>query len=273
MELEIMKRDTEAEVLALIETSTSHRGASRYEKKQEYGRTYVRASFSRNLEKNPYHEGTKVHTLLDRCLQQVMSNLTAYDLEDFPDEHLISMMILRLKREKKMNSTNLRQLLVPTLEHLDLYGIYVTEGILKAVYTRCPDLRVLSLMGCGYVVTDNVAILLLKKLPKLESVNFSECKHLTDRTVQAICKHDNTKQLNLTFTPNITEGALMTMIDSCPHLNHLDIFDKRISPEGRKLMVESARKKGLKIVLKGLSDKDIAPDNPCMMLPNFGKVW
>lgn len=40
-------------------------------------------------------------------------------------------------------------------------------------------------------------------------------------------------------------------------------------------MIEAARQRDIKIVLKGLldSDPDITIENPSMMLPNFGKTW
>ena len=71
-------------------------------------------------------------------------------------------MIHKLKRKKKLNNTALRQLLVPALEHLDLDGMYVTEGTLKTIWRTCPNLRVLSLKDCGYVVTDSLMEQLLK---------------------------------------------------------------------------------------------------------------
>jgi hypothetical protein len=59
------------------------------------------------------------------------------------------------------------------MEHLDLDGIYLTgsndfifnkdkifylnnlESGIRAIYTKCPNLKVLSLKGCGYVLNDH----------------------------------------------------------------------------------------------------------------------
>ena len=71
-------------------------------------------------------------------------------------------MFAHLKRKKKLNSTNLRQLLVPAIEHLDFDSVYITDGILKTVCNNCPNLRVLILKDCGYVVTDSVVERLLR---------------------------------------------------------------------------------------------------------------
>ena len=71
-------------------------------------------------------------------------------------------MFAYLKRKKKLNTPNLRQLLVPVVEHLDFDSVYITEGILKTVCNNCPNLRVLILKDCGYVVTDSIVEMLLR---------------------------------------------------------------------------------------------------------------
>ena len=73
-----------------------------------------------------------------------------------------SSMINYLKRKKKLNSTNFRQLLVPVIEHLDLENVYVTDGILKTMCNNCPNLRVLILKDCGYVVTDSMVEIIFR---------------------------------------------------------------------------------------------------------------
>ena len=91
-------------------------------------------------------------------------------------------MINYLKRKKKLNSTNFRQLLVPAIEHLDMENVYVTDGILKTMCKNCPNLRVLILKDCSYVVTDSIVEMIFrvgildflnKILPTDFSVGFS----------------------------------------------------------------------------------------------------
>ena len=67
-----------------------------------------------------------------------------------------------LKRKKKLNTTNLRQLLVPAIEHLDFDNVFLTGGILKTMCNNCPCLRVLILKDCGYVVTDSIVEMLFR---------------------------------------------------------------------------------------------------------------
>ncbi len=71
-------------------------------------------------------------------------------------------MIHRLKREKRLTNKALRCVLGSTIEHLDLEGCYLTESSIKLVRQKCPHLKVLSLYGCGYIMTDHFMEILLK---------------------------------------------------------------------------------------------------------------
>lgn len=116
----------------------------------------------------------------------------------------------------------------------------------------------------------------LQKLPLLESVSLAACKHVTDRGLAAIVKHGkNLKELNLSWIRGLSGSALLDIVVSCAKLRHLDIYDLKIEGEKRDVMIEAARQRGIKIVLKGLleSDPDVTLENPSMMLPNFGKTW
>lgn len=73
-----------------------------------------------------------------------------------------SKMIQKMKKQSRLNNAALRQLLVPALEHLDLSGVYITDSTLKMVWRSCPNLRVLSLKDCGYIVTDSLMEQLVK---------------------------------------------------------------------------------------------------------------
>lgn len=276
MNVNMMRHHTEEEVLQEIETSLSHRNTKRFESKVFSGRTLIRAQFCRNFEPSPYHEGTNITTLQQSCIGYILDNLDNYDLEDFPDEHIINMMIRQLKRKKKLNGRMLRQLLVPVLEHLDLNDVYLTQSVLKAVWTNCPNLKVLSLKDCGYIVTDNIVETILRKLPKLESLNLAACKHLTDKSATAMVKFGkNLKELNLSWIKALSNSAVLDIIVNCPRLEHIDIYDMKLTGETRELVIEAARQREIKIVLKGLqlSDPDVTVENPSMKLPNFGKTW
>ncbi|XP_060587912.1 uncharacterized protein LOC132743408 [Ruditapes philippinarum] len=276
LEMNMMRHHTLEEVLQEVDTSLSHRHTKRFESKTFNGKTLIRALFCRNFEPSPYHEGTSVKTFQQICIDYILDNLDDYDLEDFPDEHIISTMISQLKRKKKLNVKVLRQLLVPVLEHLDLDSVYLTQTILKTMWTNCPNLRVLSLKDCGYIVTDSVVETILRKLTKLEALNLAACKHLTDKSVKAMCQFGkNLQQLNLSWIKTISNGAILDLVVNLENLRHLDIYDMQLTGEIRELVIEGARQREIKIVLKGLqeSDPDVTIENPSMMLPNFGKTW
>ncbi|XP_060079141.1 uncharacterized protein LOC132558572 [Ylistrum balloti] len=273
VELNLMRHDTREEILAEVDSSLSTRGAKRFERKEENGKTLVRACFCVNFEVNPCHSGTNVTTLLSTCLDYVSDNLELFDLEDFPDEYLINNMIHRLKKKKKLNNAAFRQLLVPTLHHLNLDNIYLTEGTLRSVWKSCPHLRILSLKDCGYLMTDNLMEQLAKKLPHLESLNLCACKHLTDRSMSALWRSaKNLKELNLSWIKTISESAIISLVKNCPKLEHLDIYDHKVSAEGVETLTEMAKDRNITIVLKGLTDTTVAPENPCAKLPFFGKT-
>ena len=71
-------------------------------------------------------------------------------------------MIHRLRRQKKLNNKSFRVLLTYTIENLDLGYVYLTEGTIKLVGQRCPNLKVLNMRECGYVLTDHMMEILLK---------------------------------------------------------------------------------------------------------------
>lgn len=274
LDLHLMRHHTRQEVIEEVDISLSHRRAKRFERKEENGKLLIRACFCRNFEENPCHEGSNVPKLSEACIQYVCTNLQDYDLEDFPDEHLISKMIQKMKRQSKLNNAALRQLLVPALEHLDLSGVYITDSTLKLVWKNCPNLRVLSLKDCGYIVTDSIMEQLVKKLPHLESLSLCGCKHLTDRSARALSKYaQNLKELNLSWITTISETSIINLMTNCSQLVFLDIYDHTISQDSRIIIADIARERKMKIVLKDLTDHDIAPENPCSLLPNFGKVW
>lgn len=107
-------------------------------------------------------------------------------------------------------------------------------------------------------------------------MSFAACKHITDKGLVSIAKYGkNLRELNLSLIKGLTAGGLLDLVVNSENLKHLDIYDLPLSGEARDLMVEAARQREIKIVLKGLleSDPDVTLENPSMLLPNFGKNW
>ena len=113
-----------------------------------------------------------------------------------------------------------------------------------------------------------------QKLPYLESLSLAACKHVTDKSLATICKYGHSlRQLNLSWIRNLSEKAILNLLDKCDNLEMLDIYDHNVSPETMVQMVEIAKLRGIKVVLKGVTDNDVALENPSMLLPTFGKTW
>ena len=82
------------------------------------------------------------------------------------------MMLNRLARQKKLNNSALKILLVPALEHLNLEDVFLTQNTLRIVYTQCPQLKSISLRNCGYIMTDSVLNQLTKVSQNLCSLSY-----------------------------------------------------------------------------------------------------
>ena len=57
----------------------------------------------------------------------------------------------------------------------------------------------------------------------------------------------------------------MNILDKCENLEMLDIYDRDVSPEIMVQMVEIAKLRGIKVVLKGITDDKVALENPSML--------
>ncbi len=111
-------------------------------------------------------------------------------------------------------------------------------------------------------------MLLLQKTPELESLNVSSCRHLTDRSIHTIIKRlPNLVHLNIAGVRQISQEAIISVLTSSSKLRHLDLFDnKNLTSEGRETVAEIARQRNITLVLKGLTDADVAPENPSAVL-------
>ena len=68
----------------------------------------------------------------------------------------------RLKRKGKLTNTALENLLGPFVETLDLEGALLSQKAPKIIVRQSPHLTALNLKDCGYIITDQVLIYLIK---------------------------------------------------------------------------------------------------------------
>ncbi|CAG5133175.1 unnamed protein product [Candidula unifasciata] len=254
LQLELLQDYTRQQVLGEIVSSLGYRAAHRYNWCDRDGQMFVRASYLRNFEKSPYHGGTKIYTLFECAMTQVLDHLDDYDLQDFPDEYIITTMIHRLKRQKKLSLKSLKTLLTPTLTHLDLEGIYLTNNIFRAVWTQCPHLVAVSLKNCGYIVTDTVLVQLTKNLPKLQILNLNRCNHLTVKCLTILSRHlPHLQVLHICGVPSLTYEAVLHFMMSSNQLKFLDVYYLRTSLEEYQTLTTVAKDQGLQVVIRQAS--------------------
>ncbi|CAF0763123.1 unnamed protein product [Adineta ricciae] len=265
----LLSEYTENELLGEIQTSYSYRKTPRYQWERRPNGIYVRAAYGRKFERNPFHGQTQIRRLLDLALEYVCQNIDKYDFEGFPDEFLINEVIHRIKRNGKLTSRTLQGILSGTMEHLDLDGIYLTESGIRAVYTKCPNLRVLSLKGCGYILNDHYCEQLIRKCPLIESLDLSYCRHLTDRTLDNLTKYysENLLHLILSGNQNYTGDAIVRLVSGCQHLRQLDIWDNpNCTNDVLNILIALGKSRSedraITIVHKHLQHPAVAPANP-----------
>ncbi|CAF3146493.1 unnamed protein product [Rotaria socialis] len=269
MKVTLLREYTENEVLGEIQTSYSYRKTPRYQWERRTNGVHVRAAYGRRFERNPYHGQTQIRRLLDLALEYICENVDNYDFEGFPDEFLLNEIIHRIKRNGKLTSKKLQGLLSSTMEHLDLDGIYLTESGIKAIYTKCTNLKVLSLKSCGYVLNDHYCEQIIRKCPLIESLDLSYCKHLTDRTLNNLIKYysNNLIQLILSGNHNYTGDTIVRLVSECEQLKQLDIWDNpNCTNDILNILIAIAKSRGddrtITIVHKNLLHPAVAPTNP-----------
>lgn len=91
---------------------------------------------------------------------------------------------------------------------------------------------------------------------------------MTDRSLKAIIKYrPGLLHLSASAVRNLTEAGIMELVTTCTSLEHLDIYDNlNIGKEARKTLVDIASQRKLTVVLKGLTDKVIAQEDPAHVL-------
>ncbi|XP_077980003.1 uncharacterized protein LOC144435285 [Glandiceps talaboti] len=227
MTLPLLQTHTEKEVLDEIKVSRSDRGHKRYEFKRQYdGQVLVRALYGRKMERSPYHEGCKVIRLMETCLIYICQHIEEFDLMDCPDEYLLSCVVHKLKRQKKLTNNAMKCALGTSLENLDLDGVYLTEKSLKIITARCPNLKFLNLKNCGYLLNDQIFTQMIKKLPHMEKINLAFCTQLSGKSLKALQKYVPTiVGVNVACIPNFTQADILDFISKCQCLIYINFIE------------------------------------------------
>ncbi|KAI8749271.1 hypothetical protein BgiBS90_032701 [Biomphalaria glabrata] len=251
MTVNLLHDYTREDVLEAIKTSVSYKKKQRYEWREREGAVYIRAAYLRNFEKNPFHFGTKVKTLFETATTYIIDNLDNFDLQDFPDEHILRDMMRRLKRQKKLSHKALQTLLAPTVTRLDLEGVYLTNKTLATIWTQCPDLVAVSLKDCGYIMTDTVLNKFTQNLPQLERLNLCSCTHLSSKCLAILSKNlTKLKVLHIGNISSLTYTAVLNFMTSVKALTFLDVYCLKTTLEEYRTLTQLAKKQELELILK-----------------------
>ncbi|CAL1536162.1 unnamed protein product [Lymnaea stagnalis] len=173
-------------------------------------------------------------------------------------------MIRCLKQQKRLTSKSLQTLLVPTVTQLDMEDVYLTKKILSTIWTQCPNLVAISLKGCGYLITDNVLNQFVQNLPKLERLNLCSCTHLTSKCLSILSKWlVHLQVLHITSVPSLTFSSVQNFLQSASELKFVDVFYLKTTSEQYTALMETAKRKEIKIILRDPKKKILEGQSEC----------
>lgn len=225
---DLMKDYSSDAVLCEVNNSVSCSGRKRFELKIEGKEIFVRATYKRKFEMNPFHEGTHVYRLREVCLRHICKNIELYSLEEFPDEYLVREIIHKMKRDQRLSNKALENLVGPGLELLDLEGAFITEKTLNIIKRQGFNLKNLTLRGSGYLITDHNFVPLMKKLSLLETLDISGCSHLTSISFSCLPgKLLHIRRLLMSNVPHLSETDVIMCLEQCQNLKYMQIFGNK----------------------------------------------
>ena len=107
----------------------------------------------------------------------------------------------------------------PHLKKLDVSENRVSNAAIRTVAQACPQLECLCLAACG--VTDAALWAVAQSCPQLKELNVS-LNRVSNATIQAVAKGcPQLKKLNVIGCPMLTESAILSIVQSCPHVRIL----------------------------------------------------
>lgn len=108
------------------------------------------------------------------------------------------------------------------LHAANCYG--VTDVSIVSLTGNCPRLRELVLANCGGISGASLAAM-ARNIPDLAHLNLENNVYITDDDVAVFLQQENASLLTLELRgcSGITDGGLITIVQRCPSLTHLDV--------------------------------------------------
>nr|XP_020475047.1 F-box and leucine-rich protein 22 [Monopterus albus] len=92
----------------------------------------------------------------------------------------------------------------------------LVSAFLAHVCHMCPNLRSLTLSGCGHI-TDQDVISVLQSCKKLCCLHLENCVRITDRSLESVVAHgDSLEEVKVDFCRNISQAGLQAVRDKRP---------------------------------------------------------
>lgn len=120
-------------------------------------------------------------------------------------------------------------------------GLNVLESLkddgLIAIATHCPNLAAVAITACGF--TGAAIEALCRNCAQLQELSLSALL-FTDATLAVIAANcANLRQLKLWRVPRITEAGVMTVVEGCPNLTYLELYQNIHISDGFRARVEA----------------------------------
>ncbi|GJN09444.1 hypothetical protein PR202_ga27451 [Eleusine coracana subsp. coracana] len=150
---------------------------------------------------------------------------------------------------------------------------FVTDDLLNHIGNRAPSLKGLRLISCSAIFNAGVAET-IKKFPLLDDLEISLCSNVYGKNVFNTIAMTKLKSLQL-FGSNLTKRGLIAILDSCPHLESLDIRNCYNIQMDNTLQGMCAGIKSLKLPHDSIDDYEYKDKLPicsceCHDVPQFG---
>ncbi|XP_030071355.1 protein AMN1 homolog isoform X1 [Microcaecilia unicolor] len=196
-----------------------------------------------------------VDNLLNLCLLCLTSNISRYveDIKTLPPnikDKLIKLMSLK----GHITDSNIRQILHPAVERLDLRDCDITDNALQQL-CECKQLKKINLNSCKgdriSVTSEGIKAMALS-CPYLFEASLKRCCNLTDEGILALALNCRLLQIvNLSGCSGITDVSLNALGQNCKFLHSVDFSATKVTDEGVIALVSGMCSKNLKEIHMG----------------------
>ncbi|XP_056595874.1 F-box and leucine-rich protein 22 isoform X1 [Triplophysa dalaica] len=109
----------------------------------------------------------------------------------------------------------------------------LVSDFLERVCYMCPNLRSLTLSGCGHITDDNV-IKVLRSCRGLRSLSLENCSRMTDSILKAVVDPGhNLAEVRVDFCRNVTKAGLQEVREKRPEIHLSAVHSADMIPDSK----------------------------------------